>query len=199
MKTKTTFLMTICVLMAVLTGCGSKEQVKTGFLSDYSKLQVESKTAMVFMDKEALGKYDKFIIDPIQTRLYEDADISDKDLSLLRQYIYRAVFNEIEKNRHVVRQPGHGVARFRIALTNLKESNVALNVIPQTKLMGLGLGAASMEAELLDSITGEQIGATVKSQSGNQFSLDGYSKWSDVKSIIDKWAKKLGKHLSESK
>jgi hypothetical protein len=57
--------MTICVLMAVLSGCGSKEQVKTGFLSDYSKLQVESKTAMVFMDKEALGKYDKFIIDPI--------------------------------------------------------------------------------------------------------------------------------------
>jgi hypothetical protein len=38
----------------------------------------------------------------------------------------------------------------------------------------------------------------VKSQSGNQFSLDGYSKWSDVKSIIHKWADHLQKRLVEA-
>ena len=55
-----------------------------------------------------------------------------------------------------------------------------------------------MEAELVDSITGEQIMAVVKSRSGNQFSLDGYSKWSDVKVAIDKWAKVLQKRLAEA-
>lgn len=199
MKMRITVLAAVFVSAAIVGGCGSRRRAPVGFLSDYSKLQIESKTAMVYINKAALGKYDKFIISPVQARLYEDVDISDEDLSLLQQYIYRAVFNEIEKKYKVVQQPGEGVARIRIALTNLKESNVALNVIPHTKLMGLGLGAASMEAEVLDSITGEQIGAAVRSQSGNQFSLDGYSKWSDAKSIIDKWASNLGKHLAEAK
>ena len=193
---KMTIVVTMCALMLLGTGCGSKEMVETGFLSDYSNLKLESDNALVYINKQELKRYDKFMIDPIQSRLYEDVDASEEDLSQLRQYVYRAVFNEIEKYYKVVKEPGHGVARLRIALTNLKESNVALNVIPQTKLTGLGLGAASLEAEMLDSITGEQIAATVRSQSGNQFSLDGYSKWGDAKAIIDKWAENLGKHLS---
>jgi hypothetical protein len=198
MKTKLTVLMMVCVLAALLTGCSSKEQVKTGFLTDYSNLEIESDNALVYLNKQELGRYDKFIIDPIQARLYEDLDISKDELDLLRQYMYKAIFIEIEKQREVVKKPDHGVARLRIALTNLEESNVALNVIPHTKLTGLGLGAASMEAECLDSITGEQIAAVVRSQKGNQFSLDGYSKWSDARSIIDKWAKRWGNLLAET-
>lgn len=196
---KTTIITLIALLLTVLTGCSSKEQVKTGFLTDYSKLEVESDNVMVYINNQELARYDKFIIEPIQYRLYEEVDISDEDLELLRQYTYKAVFNEIEKHREVVKKPGHGVARLRIALTNLKPSNVALNIIPHTKLAGLGLGAASLEAELLDSITYEQIAAAVRSQSGNQFSLDGYSTWGDTKAVIDKWAKNLGKLLAETK
>ena len=190
--------MVVCVLVAVLSGCSSKELVETGFLSDYSKLKVESKTEMRFVNKQELPQYKQFIIEPIQTRLYGDVKIDDEDLQLLRQYMYKATLTAIEAKGKVVLQPGQGVGRLLIALTNLKESNVALNVIPQTKLAGLGLGAASIEAEMVDSITGEQIMAVVKSQSGNQFSLDGYSKWSDVKSIIHKWADHLQKRLAEA-
>ena len=197
MKTKTTILMVMCVLAAVLSGCGSEEQVKTGFLSDYSKLQVKSKTELLYVNEEAVTSYNKFIIEPIQTHLYGDVEIDDEDLQLLRQYMFKATFTAIEASNKVVLQPGHGVGRLRIALTNLKKSNVTLNVIPQTKLVGLGLGAASVEAEMVDSITGEQIMAVVKSQSGNQFSLDGYSKWSDAKAIMDKWGKILEKRLAE--
>ena len=198
MKTKAAILMTVGVLAAVLSGCGSKKQVQTGFLSDYSKLQVQSKTELRFVNKEALPNYNKIIIAPIETVLYTDVEVSDEDLATLRQYLYKAVYEAIEANDKVVMHPGPGVAKLHIALTNLKESNVALNVLPYTKLAGLGLGAASMEAELVDSITGEQIMAVVKSRSGNQFSLDGYSKWSDVKVAIDNWAKVLEKRLAEA-
>ena len=198
MKTKTTILVAVCVLMAVLSGCSSKELVETGFLSDYSKLQVQSKTEMLYANDEALSKYHKFMIEPIQTRLYADTDITEDELSELRQYMYKEVYNAIEANDKVVHEPGSDVMRLRLALTNLKKSNVALNVLPQTKLMGLGLGACSLEAEGVDSITGEQVMAVVKSQSGNQFSFDGYSKWSDVKSIIHKWADHMQKQLAEA-
>ncbi|MHC4286713.1 MAG: DUF3313 domain-containing protein [Planctomycetota bacterium] len=198
MKTKTIILMTVCVLAVVLSGCGSKELVETGFLSDYSKLKVESKTAMVYVNEEALSKYHKFMIEPIQTRLYADTDITEDELAELRQYMYKEVYNAIEAKDKVVHEPGSDVMRLRLALTNLKKSNVALNVLPQTKLTGMGLGAASLEAEGVDSITGEQVMAVVKSQSGNQFSLDGYSKWSDVESIIRKWADHLQERLAEA-
>ena len=198
MKTKVAVLMTVCVLAAALSGCGSKEQVRVGFLSDYSKLQVESKTELRFVNKEALADYNKIIIAPIQTVLYTDVKVSDEDLATLRQYFYKAIYEAIEANDKVVMRPGPGVAKLRIALTNLKESNVALNVIPHTKLAGLGRGTASMEAELVDSITGEQIAAVVQSRKGNPLSLDGYSKWSDVKVAIDKWAKSAEKYLLEA-
>ena len=198
MKARIAIIVVAGVLAAVLSGCGSKEQVKTGFLSDYSKLHVQSKTELRFVNKQALSQYNRFIIEPIQTHLYGDVKIDDEDLQLLRQYMYKAAFTAIETNNKVVLQPGHGVGRLRIALTNLKESNVALNVLPQTKLTGLGLGAASVEAEMVDSITGDQIMVVVKSQSGNQFSLDGYSKWSDAKAIMDKWGKLLEKRLAEA-
>ncbi|RKY05665.1 MAG: hypothetical protein DRP56_08755, partial [Planctomycetota bacterium] len=96
MKTKAAVLMTMGVLAVVLSGCSSKQQVQTGFLSDYSKLQVQSKTQLVYVNKEALPHYNKIIIAPIQTVLYTDVKVSDEDLATLRQYLYKAFYEAIE-------------------------------------------------------------------------------------------------------
>ena len=102
-----------------------------------------------------------------------------------------SVIEQLSADYKVVYRPGPGIARIRHALTDLQKSNPALNTVPQTKLAGLGLGAASMEGEVLDSETGEAIAAVVQSQSGSRLSLDGMSDWGDVKAIIDGWAKEF--------
>jgi len=44
-------------------------------------------------------------------------------------------------------------------------------MLPQASLMGAGVGGAAMEAELVDSVTGKQIGAVIESRKGSRKSL----------------------------
>ncbi|MHC4749809.1 MAG: DUF3313 domain-containing protein [Planctomycetota bacterium] len=200
---KTSLMMVVAVgMMAATCGCGSKNLETVGFLSDYSRLEAESETTLRYINqRNKLGYYSKFIIDPVDVHFHSGAkgtDTSSKELAELRQYMYTAIHNALLKRYSVVRQPGPGVARLRIAITDIKKSSPAMNVIPQTKLAGVGLGGASMEGELIDSRTGEQIAAVVQTQKGKRLSLEGLSKWGDAKAVIDDWAKSFVKHLDEA-
>ena len=55
-----------------------------------------------------------------------------------------------------------------------------------------------MEAEAVDTGTGEQIAAVIQAQQGNRLSLDGLKKWSSAKSVMDDWAKRFRKRLDEA-
>lgn len=183
-------------------GCGAKKLETVGFLSDYSRLETVSETTLKYTNpKYDLGDYSKFILDPVVVHFHGEAkkpDISPKELAELRQYMYAAVFNAVLQNYDIVRQPGPGVATIRIALTNIKKSTPVLNVLPPAKLSGVSLGGASMEAELVDSQTGEQIGAVIESQKGKRLSLKGLSKWGDAKAVMNGWAKRFKERLDEA-
>lgn len=201
---KTGLLMIVAVcIMAATYGCGPEKLQTTGFLSDYSHLEAESDTVLrYFNPRKPLSSYSKFIIDPVAVHFHsidEGTDISSEDLAKMRQHMYKAVYNALLKRYSVVRQPGPGVARLRLAITDLKKSSPALNVIPTTKLAGVGLGGVSMEGELLDSVTGEQIAAAVQSQVGERFSLEGLSKWGDAKAVIDRWAEAFVERLDKAR
>ncbi len=187
-------------LMVTVLGCQPKSAQKTGFLSDYSRLRVASKTSLRYVDTRALGGYSSFIVDPVEGRLYGESrgKISSADLKDLTNYMHSAIVTELSKNYTIAYRPGPRVARIRVAITDLKKSTPALNVLPQTKMTGLGLGGASMEAEMIDSQTGRQIGAVVESQSGSRLSMAGISSWGDAKAVMDNWAKKLKKRLDDA-
>lgn len=191
----------VLAVMAVQSGCGQKHQT-TGFLSDYSRLRSVSGTTLRYVSpKSKISGYSKFIIDPVVVHFHskaKGADMSSRELAELRQYMYASFHNAILDHYSVVRQPGPGVARIRIALTDLEKSSPAMNVLPPTKIVGIGLGGASMEAELLDSQTGEQIAAVVESQKGKRLSLEGLSKWGDAKAVIDGWVQRFKERLDEA-
>ncbi|MHC4558718.1 MAG: DUF3313 domain-containing protein [Planctomycetota bacterium] len=200
---RTSLLMALAIIvMAVQYGCGPKKPATTGFLSDYSHLETVSDTTLRHINlSNTLDNYSKFIIDPVQVHFHNKAkgtDISSKELAELRQYMYAAIHKAVLDHYDVVRRPGPGVARIRIALTDIEKSSPALNVIPTTKLTGVGLGGASMEAEVVDSVTGEQIAAVVESQKGKRLSLKGLSKWGDAKAVMDEWARRFKERLDES-
>lgn len=86
-----------------------------------------------------------------------------------------------------------------MALTDISKSSAA-SLIPQAKLIaGAGIGGASMEAEILDSMTGEQIGAVVESKTGTRMPFANLGKWDAAKQVIDDWAKRLQKRLEEAR
>jgi hypothetical protein len=55
-----------------------------------------------------------------------------------------------------------------------------------------------MEAELVDSQTGEQIGALIESKKGSRLSLAGMTRWGDAKAAMDEWAQRFEQRLDEA-
>ena len=196
----------ICVVMAgislVLCGCGPKKPQTTGFLSDYSKLESESNVSYKYIaPNNALGNYSKFIIDPVAIHFYDESKggkVKEKDLTAMQDYMHDVLVNAIEDKYEIAYASGPGVARLRAAITDLKKSRILMKIWPTTKLVGTGLGGATLEAELVDSQTGEQIGSLVESQVGKRLSLEGLSSWGDARAVMDRWAARFRQRLDEA-
>lgn len=196
--------MTILTIVSVSGqfGCGSRKLARTGFLSDYSRLESVSETSLMYNNPEYdLADYSNFILDPVEVHFHDEAgkpDMSRKELAELRQHMFAAVHNAILKDYEIVRRSGPGVARIRIAITDIKKSTPVLTVLPPGRLVGFGLGGAAMEAEVLDSQTGEQISAVIESQKGKRLSFEGLSKWGDTKAVMNAWAEHLKERIDEA-
>ena len=186
------------VLLAGLTlGCASAPEARqTGFLSDYSKLKPIDDNRMNFTSPE-VASYRSFIIDPVEFSIPPEK-LSDKDRQDVAQHFQSKLTEVLQKRGLTVAdQPGPGVARLRIALTGVAESTWWKKVHPVSRVAGAGTGGAAMEGEVLDSVSGKQIGAVVQASPGNQFNFTNFSTVADVKSAIDKWADQAGRRLDE--
>jgi hypothetical protein len=199
MKTAVKIMFVVIVGFTLMMSTGCAQQIKkTGFLSDYSRLEPKD-DGMRYIDIKRLGDYSKFIIEPVTFHLHGKGDEPGMKTRIeLANHMHNAIINAIKDRYMIVSQSAEGVARVRIAITDVKKSSPALNAIPQTKLTGVGLGGASMEGEVVDSETGEQIGAVIEGQKGKRLSMAGLSKWGDAKAVMDGWAKRFRKRLDEA-
>lgn len=200
---KTNLLIVIAaVFLVIQCGCSAKLGKRTGFLSDYSKLEPQSEVSYRYVSMDRLSKFSKFIIDPITIHLHSRSkakkETSEEERTDLKNYMHATLVKTIGEGYEIVHRPGPGVARARIALSDIKKAQVLLNIHPGSKIMGAGLGGASLEGELVDSQTGEQIAALVESQLGDRLSLDGLSPWGDAKAIMDGWAARVRKRIDEA-
>jgi hypothetical protein len=197
------------VVLASICGCGGpKTPDTTGFLSDYSNLKLVSDDSFRFADKAAFSKCNAFIVDPVTVHFKEGSEaikeksegkVTEKDLMDLTNYFHDALVKAItEAGYTVAYQSGPGVARIRVAITDLKETG-ALNMLPQASLLGVGVGGMAMEAEIVDSVTGKQIGAVIETQKGGRVPFTNLGEWGTAKGIMDGWAKRLKERLDEGK
>ncbi len=191
----------LLILLVVFCGCESKEKAMTGFLSDYSRLKKESASTLRYVNEDAVRRYSSFIVDPVGVHFYSgsksEGKLNEQQLSELTNYMHSKIVEAVQgAGKTVVEQPGAGVARVRASLSDIKKST-AVSVLPQASLLGAGIGGASMEAEVVDSMTGEQIGAVVDSGTGSRVPFTNLSDLNAAKTVIDGWAKRFKERLIE--
>ncbi len=199
MKTKMMLVMILVAGMVLICGCGGSKQVKTGFLSDYSKLQRESDTSLRYVDDSAAPAYSAFIVEPVVVYFHEGAKSEGKltfqQLADLTNYLHTKIVEAVQDaGPKVVDKPAAGVARIRVALTDIAKTD-AINMIPQASLLGAGVGGASMEAEVVDSVTGKQIAAVLQSGQGSRVPFSNLGDWAAAQTVMDQWAKNFQKKL----
>jgi hypothetical protein len=204
---KTSVLMIVTIgLILMQFGCSESAVVKTGFLTDYSRLQSVSSTSLRHINKGALAQYSNFIVDPVEVHFHRGAKaiehrtegkLTQRQVKDLTNYLHARIIKAVEDSGNkVVYRPAAGVARLRVALTDIDKSTAA-SLLPQAKLIGAGIGGASMEAEVVDSMTGEHIGAVVESKMGTRMHFANFGDWDAAKKLMDDWAKRLQKRLDE--
>jgi hypothetical protein len=72
-------------------------------------------------------------------------------------------------------------------------------VLPQASLLGVGVGGAAMEAEIVDAVTGKQVAAVVESKQGSRVPFSNLGEWGTAKGVMDSWAKRFKERLEEAK
>ena len=194
---------TILGALFVLVGCAGpvQEPERTGFLSDYSRLELMDNDNLRYVG-DRVGEYESFIIDPIAILFDRDAEnpvFSDKELEDLKQHAVDELKKQLTKDNGyaVVTEPGEGVARIRMGFTEVDDTIGLLNVSIYTKVSGLGLGGASIAGEIVDSVTGEQLAAAIRWGSGSRVLRAGYTHTGDAKIQVDRWAKQVRKQIDE--
>jgi hypothetical protein len=196
--------------IAMSSGCSQRRMAKTGFLSDYTKLQPVSDSSLRYVDKQALRSYSGFIVDQVVVHFHDGAKaietkskgkLTQQDVADITNYFHSTLVKLItDAGFKVVYQPGPGVARIRTAITDMEETNVVLAAVPQTRLItGAGVGGASVEFEIVDSQTGRQLGAALETRAGSRIPFTGLSDWGGAKAAIDNWAKRVKERLEEAR
>lgn len=182
----------------LLSGCATTPP-QSGFLKDYSILKQDpDDKSLLWWEKEGINRhqYKKLMIDPVVIYLHPEAknrQIEPDVMKELADYFRNTVIEEVQGSFPVVEKPGRDVLRIRAAITDLIPANPVINA---AAIVGVGLpidmGGAAMEAEFLDSMTGELLGAVVDKKLGMPVHpvdyVAGFTTWGHAKSALDAWA-----------
>lgn len=224
---KTTALraMTIFCALALCAGACATTQARktetTTFLGDYSMLKKggEGEALLLYIDPQAnIKSYNAILMDSVQIYASTDdslGDMSKDDRQNLVNYLSAAVHERLKGDYAFVNQPGAGVMRLRIAITEAEDANVTMDTVSTIMPIGLALsglqriatgtpsfvGTAGIEAEMQDSQSGRRLWAAVDRRAGSKVTGKGdkFDEWRAVKDSFDYWAERLKKRLAQER
>lgn len=156
-------------------------------------------------------RYGKVMIMPVTFWGSEKEKMSASDRQALADYFHATLVEHLGKKFPVVDQPGPGVMKLQIAITDAEAATPVLRtvsmVVPQAralntlKYLATGtygfVGAAQAEAELTDSVTGQVLAAGMDRRvGGGSLETAAQWQWGDAENAMNKWAEELTNRLA---
>ncbi|MHC5109394.1 MAG: DUF3313 family protein [Planctomycetota bacterium] len=125
--------------LAGTSGCKSSKTAYSGFLRDYSGFKESAglKGALVYLNPNRhLIDYDKFMVDPIVFHFAPNAKgtaIDSLHFIKVAKYGYEELVKRLAEKYQVVNEPGVGMLRLCMAITDIEKTTPAMNIHPATK------------------------------------------------------------------
>ncbi len=189
----------------------------SGFLgSDYSLLQPPAegsgqKAMLAYTNPNGnFSSYNKIMIAPVTYWADADSKVSAEDQQKLCNYFYNVLQQDFSKNFTIVNEPGPGVAKLSVALSDATAATPGLRsvsvLVPQARALSLikmaatgtyaFVGSATGEAKLTDSVSGQLLAAWADQRMGGASikNVDVFQ-WGDAENAMDYWANGLDKRL----
>jgi hypothetical protein len=190
----------------------------SGFLAtDYSLLTPptegsDQKAMLRYINPSAnFGSYNQVMIAAVTFWAADDSKVSAADQQALCNYAYNEFTKVLGKNFILASQPGPGVIKLSVALTDATSAVPGLRsisvVVPQAralsaiKMVATGtyafVGSAQGALKLNDSVSGQLLAAAVdKRVGGTSITNVDVFQWGDAQNAIDYWAKLTDQRLA---
>jgi hypothetical protein len=186
----------------------------SGFLKDYSALKPNPNlegNALTYVSTDAqknLRSYFAIVVDPIEVYVATDVDeakISEASRKALTNYFAHALTMAVSDAFPVVEAPGPLTLRLRAALVGVDvggtvpAGDLPADIGPFER--ALNIGKLGVEMELVDSETGERIGAMVDRTNlgaGAEVGAEYFSRhqrYAAAKEAFDEWASRVRQFL----
>ncbi len=214
------YVLILLFLFIFLQGCASTQQRRdveqSGFLGDYSQFEEGGKNEALLYNINPnvdWASYSEIMLDPVTVWKDEQTkDVAPEDLQKLADFLYAKLFEALSKDYTMVDQPGPGVMRAAIAITEAEASAPVMDTItsfiPHFRLLtgakGLMVGgkpgfvgSASLEGKLTDSVSGTSLLEVLDRRAGTKNISGVTSQWNDVERAYIFWAENLRWRLCE--
>lgn len=186
-----------------LTSAGTALAEDSGYLGDYAALKevkdaAGDKVMRYVNPKLKPGAYQAVMIDP--TQYYPapkpSAQVSSHALTDISNYLDKGLRDKLGAKLTIVSEPGPGVLRIRPAITAVAPKNAALKpyqMVPVafvvSSVAGRGKEASiQVEVDVVDSVTGERMGASVRKGVGPKLASDNAAlTLTDVLPVLNQW------------
>jgi len=190
----------------------------SGFLGDdYALLKPGApgsgqEAQLAYFDPSAnFTSYSQIMIAPVTFWGSKDTTLSAADQQTLCNYFYNLLKEDFSKNFTLVDEPGPGVAKLSVALTDASSAVPVLRtisvIIPQAHVLGLikqGLtgtyafvGSATGEAKLTDSVSGQLLAAWSDQRFGTGAVKNATVwQWGDAENAMTYWSNGLDQKLA---
>lgn len=172
--------------------CASGPKDASGFLKDYSKLRRDRqyKADWVWLKPGIdLRDYDRVMIDPVVVmpgKGSKAGELGPEVLKKVAEAFTETLRETIDPYYSVAPAPGPHVLRVRVAITDVAKAAGGKPGDPD-----YSVGSAAMEAEILDSLTGERQAAAIDRIEGSQAGADVPREWVHVKGAFVEWSNRL--------
>jgi hypothetical protein len=197
----------VCFVYTGESNAGEKVSTEAGFIKGYyNKLVPGPKDGAKFRWLKPdvdFSRYKKVMLDSVIFFFADESKykgIDANEMKELTDSFNLEMVNALKDKYPIVSQPGPDVMRVRFAITNIKQSNPGVSAITTVIPVGLavslvkkgakgswtGSGATSVEVMIIDTVSGEVIGAAQDHQSAG-FSKR-FSKWGSAKESFKFWA-----------
>jgi hypothetical protein len=156
-------------------------------------------------------RYNKILIDPVTFWGGDSTKMSASDQQILVNYFSQQLNKELGQKFQIVTQPGPGVMKLDIAITDAEAATPVLRsismIVPQAhmlsnlKYLATGtmpfVGAAQGEAKITDSVSGQILALAVDKRIGGGSFTTGFQwQWGDAENAVNAWAELMTKRLS---
>lgn len=184
---------------------GSLTLVESAFIGDLGDLQPQPSHALKHLYLKPgvdLTRYDSVMIDPVSTMTLPKTSIArirDGDLADICREFTDQIAHRVGETRTVATAAGPNTLQIHVVLTDLipNRADFAFKDVAGFD-KSFGVGAAAVQIEFRDSVTGALLAAIVDSKHGEMFpyNTNKHTIWGDVDDIVMRWSSTIAKELT---